>query len=473
MVCTPLVHELLLLALLWQLVISYWTWKRSQATKHPPAQQPQRLPKILKPFAGLTKKPPCAACEHGQAHHDRPSLSPPPVLAPKRGRPRAVATQQHYCPEKTCRYYGWVGRGNIRANGHPGSGPWRQLQCVVCQTYFLETQGTPFHGKRVPAMLLVRVVTAVAEGLGIRAVARVFEVDPNTILAWLGEAADHLTTFSQYRLHDVQVRQVQLDELFALVSEGEKPQDREAEAREHVQRSPAWIWVAMDPVSKLLLAIDLGQRTLAMAQRLVHHVVQVLAPACVPLFLTDGLKAYTTALVTHFGQWVQPPCRRAKGPAPKPRWLPQPALRYAQVLKQYHRRHLACVRQRVVFDTLAGVKQVLASQGWQINTAFVERVNLTIRHHVAAVGRRILTVCKSPEGLHQQLHLYQTYYNFCLPHVSLRVPLPQFQPTKGNGTAKRWQPCTPARAAGVTDRVWSLRDVLLFRIPPWPQREGR
>jgi hypothetical protein len=76
MVCTPLVHELLLLALLWQLVISYWTWKRSQATKHPLAQQPQRLPKILKPFAGLTKKPPCAACEHGQAHHDRPSLSP-------------------------------------------------------------------------------------------------------------------------------------------------------------------------------------------------------------------------------------------------------------------------------------------------------------------------------------------------------------------------------------------------------------
>jgi hypothetical protein len=62
-----------------------------------------------------------------------------------------------------------VGRGNVRANGHPGSDPWRQLQCVVCQTYFLETQGTPFHGKRVPATLLVRVVTAVAEGLGIRA----------------------------------------------------------------------------------------------------------------------------------------------------------------------------------------------------------------------------------------------------------------------------------------------------------------
>jgi hypothetical protein len=123
----------------------------------------------------------------------------------------------------------------------------------------------------------------------------------------------------------------------------------------------------------------------------------------------------------------------------------------------------------VVFGTPAGVKQVLAAQGWHINTAFVERINLTIRHHVSAVGRRVLTACKSAEGLGQQLCLYQTYYNFCLPHGSLRMPLSQLQPTKGTGTAKGWQPCTPARAAGVTDRVWSLREVLLFRVPPWPQ----
>src|SRR5262249_5513081 len=199
---------------------------------------------------------------------------------------------------------------------------------------------------------------------------------------------------SQSRLHDLQVHQVQLDELFALVSEGEVDQGGKAVALERLPCAPSWIWVAMDPVSKLLVAIDLGERTLAMAQRLVHHVVQVLAPTCGPFFLTDGLKDYTTALLTHFGQWVQPPCRRANRPAPKPCWLPQPAFRCAQVLKQYRRRRLACVSQRVVFGTRAGVKQVLASQGWQIHTAFVERVNLTIRHHVAAVGRRVLTVCK-------------------------------------------------------------------------------
>jgi hypothetical protein len=127
------------------------------------------------------------------------------------------------------------------------------------------------------------------------------------------------------------------------------------------------------------------------------------------------------------------------------------------------------VHHRVVFGTLAGVKQVLAAQGWQINTAFIERANLSIRQHVAAIGRRVMTLCKGEAGLRQQLSLYHTYYNFCLPHAALRQPLPQPLPTNGTGSAKRWQPCTPAMAAGLTDRVWTLRDVLLYRVPPWPQ----
>src|SRR5207248_9565386 len=60
-------------------------------------------------------------------------------------------------------------------------------------------------------------------------------------------------------------------------------------------------------------AIDVGNRTLAMAQRVVHQVVQVLAPDCAPLFLTDGFREYLTALLTHYGHWVQPPRRPGKG----------------------------------------------------------------------------------------------------------------------------------------------------------------
>src|SRR2546427_89936 len=99
----------------------------------------------------------------------------------------------------------------------------------------------------------------------------------------------------------------------------------------------------------------------------------------------------------------------------------------------------------------------------------IERLNLSIRQHVAAVGRRVTTLCKGEDGLQQQLALYHVYYNFCLPHTSLRQPLPLPEPTYGSGSAKQWRPCTPAMAARLTDQVWSLREVLLFRVPPWSQ----
>jgi hypothetical protein len=230
--------------------------------------------------------------------------------------------------------------------------------------------------------------------------------------------------------------------------------------------------VAVDPESKLLLALDVGERTLAMAQRVVHHVAQVLAPDCAPLFLTDGFRAYLTALLTHYGQWVQPPRRQVQGPAPKPRWMPLPQLLYAQVIKTIRRRRLVRVSHRVVFGTLEAVEHVLAACGWQIQTAFIERVNLSIRQHVAAVGRRVATLCKGEDGLRQQLALYHAYHNFCLPHASLRIPFVLPEPTNGTGSAKRWQPQTPAMAAGLTDHVWSVREMLLFRVPPWPQPAG-
>ena len=207
----------------------------------------------------------------------------------------------------------------------------------------------------------------------------------------------------------------------------------------------------MDPESKLLLAIDVGERTLAMAQRVVHQVAQVLAPDCVPLFLTDGFKEYLTALLTHYGHWVQPPRRQATGPAPKPRWMPLPQLLYAQVVKTVRRRRLVDVQHRVVFGTLEAVEQVLAPCGWQINTAFVERLNLSIRQHVAAVGRRVSTLCKGEDGLAAAAGaVSMCYYNFCLPHASLRQPLPQPEPTNGTGSAKRVA-AVDARDGGGTD----------------------
>src|SRR5262249_25791357 len=330
---------------------------------------------------GLTRKPPCATCEQAAQGPAAPLPSAPPPITSRRGRPRQVDTAQHFCPHATCAYRGWVGWGNLQANGHPSGGPWRQLHCTACKGYFQETHGTLLHGKRVAPDLLVWAVGAWAEGLGIRAVARVFDVDPNTVLQWLVEAADHLTAFSQYFLHDVRVTQVQLDELFTLLSAVKAGEVSEAVAIARLSRSPHWVWAAIDPVTKLLLTIDVGDRTLAKAQSVVHQVVQGLAPGCVPLFLTDGFKAYTTALLTHYGQWVQPVRQRAQGLPPKPRWMPLPQLLYAQVVKTVRRRRLAQVHHRVVFGTLEAVNAVLAPLGCQINTAFIERLNLSMRQH--------------------------------------------------------------------------------------------
>jgi hypothetical protein len=149
--------------------------------------------------------------------------------------------------------------------------------------------------------------------------------------------------------------------------------------------------------------------------------------------------------------------------------MPLRELRYAQVVKTLRRRRLVAVKHRVVFGTKAAVAQVLATCGWQINTAFVERLNLSLRQRVAAMRRRSATSCKGEDGLHQQLALFQVYHNFVLPHASLRQALAEPIATNGTGSAKVWHPCTPAMAAGLTDRVWSLKEVLLYRVPPWPQ----
>ena len=126
------------------------------------------------------------------------------------------------------------------------------------------------------------------------------------------------------------------------------------------------------------------------------------------------------------------------------------------------------VTHRVVFGTQLAIEEVLARWGWRITTAFVERLNLDIRQGVAAIGRRVNTLCQGEAGLLDQLVLFQTYHNFVLPHASLRQPLLIPEVTSGRGSVKVWRPCTPAMAAGLTDHVWSLKEVLLYRVPPWP-----
>jgi len=473
MVPNLLFYQLLLVALVLICIMVHVWWPDpptpTPRTSLKPSKPRRKRSKEPKPFTGYLHKPLCEACEKGTNPSPKAPGSPPPVMIFTRGRRRTVDTSQHFCPDHDCSYHGWLGRGNIRSNGHPGGQPWRQLQCVSCDGFFYETHGTMFHGKRSSPDLIVHVIACLAEGLGIRGTARVFEIDANTVLKWLVEAAEQLQAFSAYFLRELQINQVQLDELYAVLSAVRDGELSEAEAIEQLSRSPRWVWTAIDPETKLLLSVQEGERTLAMAQAMLHQIVQLLAPGCVPLFLSDGNPNYLPAIVSHFGHWVQLPRRQARGPAPKPRWMPLPGLLYAQVSKRMRRRRIVEVKRQVVIGTQAAVDQVLARCGWQISTAFIERLNLSLRQRVVAIRRRSASPCKSGNGLSHQLVLFQVYHNFVLPHASLRQALAEPIPTHGSGSAKLWQPRSPAMAAGLTDHVWTLQEVLMFRVPPWPQ----
>jgi transposase-like protein len=475
MTSTPVFCPLLFAALVSVCLIIHVWWpdplKGTPPSPIKPDKPRRERSKEPKPFAGYIQKPLCEACEHGLDSRPKAPGSPPPAIIFNRGRKRTVDTTGHFCPDPDCSYHGRLGLGNIRANGHPGGQPWRQFQCVSCQRYFYETHGTLFHGKRSSPDLIIHVIACLAEGLGIRGTARVFEIDPNTVLGWLMEAAEQLRAFSAYFLHDLHLNQVQLDELYATLSAVRDAEISEAQAIDHLSTSPRWVWTAIDPESKLMLSAQVGDRSPAMAQTVLHQIAQMLAPGCVPLFLSDGNPSYLPAIVGHFGHWVQPPRRHPTGSAPKPRWMPLPELLYAQVVKKMKRRRVVEVSHRVVLGTQASVDRVLAPFGWKINTSFVERLNLGLRQRVAPIRRRSATSCKGEAGLSHPLVLFQVYHNFVLPHASLRLPLAEPLVTNGNGSAKLWQPRTPAMAAGLTDHRWSLREVLMFRVPPWPQAQ--
>jgi hypothetical protein len=260
------------------------------------------------------------------------------------------------------------------------------------------------HGKHSSPELIVYIIACLAEGLGIRGTARVFGIDANTVLQWLQEAGEQLS------------------------------------------QSPRWMWTARDAESKLLLSTQAGPRTLPMVQAMLHQIVQLLVPGCVPLFLSDDHPNYLPAIVTHFGHRVQPPRRQARGPAPKPRWMPVSDLLYARVVKVLRRRRIVEVQHQVVLGTQLAVDQVLSASGWQINTSFVERLNLIFRQRVAPMRRRSATSCKGQAGLDHQLALFLVNYNFVLPHASLHQALAEPSPRRergrpsGGGRARqRWR----------------------------------
>jgi IS1 family transposase len=213
------------------------------------------------------------------------------------------------------------------------------------------------------------VLTALAEGLSIAAASRVFGHSPETITRWVTRAGEHSANLHHRWLQRLHLPHLQLDEL-------------RTRLRDRTQVS--WLWLVVDPLTKLIPVLHLGPRTQAAAHTVVHNLAQRLASGCCPVFTSDGLNLYFYALTAHFGQWVEEAGQR------KRQWQVAPGLIYGQVQKHYRRRKVVSVTRLMRCGTQEALRRALTQLGLtgRLNTAFVERVNLTVRRNVAALARR-------------------------------------------------------------------------------------
>ena len=152
-------YQLAFFVLVWLFVMWHVAWSKPGLTTPPvPAQPKRRRSSEPTPFAGLTHKPHCAWCEQAPGESAPAPLRRPAPMPPTNRRPRTIDTAMHFCPHTDCDYRGWLGLNNLRANGHPSGGPWRQFHCTACDGYFPEHHGTIFHGKQAAVELIVRVL---------------------------------------------------------------------------------------------------------------------------------------------------------------------------------------------------------------------------------------------------------------------------------------------------------------------------
>ena len=152
----------------------------------------------------------------------------------------------------------------------------------------------------------------------------------------------------------------------------------------------------------------------------------------------------------------------ASGGVPaSPRCEPHPDLAYGQLVKQKQQGKLLTLSTRVVLGA-----ERLAHLGYTISTALIERVNLTLRQALAPLARKTSSFCKDRERLRQRVIFFQAFYNAARPHMSLRQPLPRHERTRHGAICPQWRERTPAMAAGVTDHIWTFRELLTAKFEP-------
>jgi IS1 family transposase len=437
---------LLLLVLLWRL-----DWFSIQPCSSRGGANHSRFPRLLKPRTP-DDCPVCRLASPASSAGKPGPVRPWGEVKSQRGAPKHIDTAGFACPNPQCQYF-----GNTDAHFHAlvGDGKHGRVEriqtfrCQACHTTFTARRDTPLYRLKTPSQQIAMVLSALAEGLDPSAAERVFGYRQATITTWLSRAGEHAQMLHKHSFCNLQLPHLQLDEL---------------RTRLRSANQILWLWLAIDPLTKIVPVLELGPRTQTMAHRLIHSLRQMLAPGCLPVFTSDGLNVYFYALTAHFGRWLASG-RRGWNVC---RWQVEPRLIYGQVKKSYRRRKLLRVTRVMRLgteDALTAALQELGLSG-RLNTAFIERVNLTVRHGVAALARRTWATAQQSPHLLAHLEWWRAYYHFVRPHEALRVKLVQPRERGGKRVAQRYRQRTPAMAVGRTHRRWTAREVLCCPLPP-------
>src|SRR5262249_55476957 len=338
-----------------------------------------------------------------------------------------------FCDNPDCADRGVSGNGNIKVHSHQD----RRFRCTSCGKTFAATKGTPFYRLHKDQSLFLCVVTLLSHGCPLPAIVAAFGLDERTVADWQHKAGAHCTAVHQHHLetNKLDLQHVQADELYAKRQGGR-----------------SWVAMAMAVPSRLWLGgVVSPVRNMDLIQKLVNMVRLAWLPGKALLICVDGLSSYVGAF---WGAW------RGKGMTGKrgrpPYRLPE-GIWLAQVIKSYSGRRLSDVVRRVLWGSAEQVIGQLekTKTGKQSNTSYIERLNATFRACLAGLTRRGRRLVKDEEGLAKGMYLVGCVYNFCKAHRSLRVQQKQ---------GKKWLQWTPAMAAGWTDHVWSIRELLSFRV---------
>jgi len=340
-----------------------------------------------------------------------------------------------FCPNFYCLKRGLVNQGHIKVHSHKE----RRFRCTCCGKTFAASRNTPFFRLHKSLDLVTVVLTLLTHGCPLQAIVAAYDLDERTVADWQQRAGAHALRFHQLHVQQGQVdaQHVQADELYVKMV-GRK----------------LWLAMALAVPSRLWLGGILSPRR---DQTLIDTLVGMVR-SCVKslaiLVCVDGLASYVGAFVRGFRHKIQ-------GPTGRPRLVTEAGLLIGQVLKRYSGKRLVETVRRVVRGCAEAIQAVLrrTQTGHQINTSYIERLNATFRANLQGLVRRGRALLHEPGRMQAGISLLGCVYNFCWAHDSLRERAPL-------ACGKKWVSRTPAQAAGLTDRHWSVRQLLEKRLPP-------